>query len=129
MQPKMVKVFLWMGLFSSTIIYILLAFFLIQPSMEIAPTENTNYLFLVIGITSFLLAFILEKKIEGNEMTKFILGLAFNEVAAIMGLVAKIVNNQTTHAFILFAIAIVGFLVRFPKDSLTPPQSKGKLDV
>jgi len=130
MQPKMVKVFLWLGLFSATILYIALAFFLLTPTTAIAPTENPNYLFLIVGIVAFILSFILEKKIEGNEITKFILGLAFNEVAAIMGLVTKIVNNQETHASILFAFAIVGFLLRFPKDALTsPPQSKGKLDV
>lgn len=130
MQPKMLKLFLWMGLFSSTILYIALAFFLIQPVADIPQEVTTNYLFLTIGILSFVLGFILEKKIDGNEITKFILGLALNEVAAIMGLMTKIITNHQTHASILFAIAIIGFLVRFPKDALSPPsQSKGKLDV
>lgn len=130
MQPKLLKLFLWMGLFSSTILYIALAFFLIQPPAGTTLEVTTNYLFLAIGILSFVLGFILEKKIEGNEITKFILGLALNEVAAIMGLMTKIITNNQTHASILFAIAIIGFLFRFPKDALSqPPQSKGKLDV
>lgn len=129
MQPKMLKLFIWLGLFSSTILYIAIAFFILRPSIDPPLDQTFNYIFLGVGLSSFALAFILEKKIEGNETTKFIVGLALNEVAAIAGFMTKIITNHQTHASILFAFAFVGFLLRFPKDSLEKPQSKGKLDV
>ncbi len=52
-----------------------------------------------------------------SEFAKFVLSLALNESASVMAFILGYIFHETKFAMVLFAISLLGFVMKFPKES------------
>lgn len=143
MDKKPKQLIIWSALFASNFIYATVAFFVL-PNSESESIPFVAYFLTAVGIGALAMSHIIPvfllktiKKEESDaiklqkEQTFFIMGLALNESVAIFALIAKIsINNNLVSAF-LFAISIMGFISKFPRNEInslgkTPSSEKIK---
>lgn len=139
--PPSLKLILWSALFSTNFIFIFLA-------INSAPTETTSpvsdgsipvsYILFFAGCMSVLMSFLIPKflkptpQMKDFEISKFILSLAINESASIFAFIIAFIFHDHKTSYALFAISIVGYLLKFPRNSapeLTNEKNSNNLDV
>jgi len=122
---------LWFAMFMSVLIF--LGIVLVVQS-QTNPNPMLSYALLAIGAMTVLVSFLLKhqltrKAIDNNDVAALqsahIVSLALCESAALLGVLDRFVTGSTT-SWLLFASAVLGILLHFPrKDQLRAVSYKG----
>lgn len=120
------KRIVWAGIFSSTFIFILIAFVL-----KIAPNNGktlslnpaVTYILFGVGVVLLIVSHFLPKinQIQKSEKAStidpiFILALAINEMGSIVAFFLKLFFNNSEASLAMFAATIIAFLAKYPRD-------------
>jgi hypothetical protein len=120
------KRIVWAGIFSSTFIFILIAFVL-----KIAPNNGrtlylnpaVTYILFGVGVVLLIVSHFLPKitQIQKSEKAStidpiFILALAINEMGSIFAFFLKLFFNNSEASLAMFAATIIAFLAKYPRD-------------
>jgi hypothetical protein len=120
------KRIVWAGIFSSTFIFILIAFVL-----KIAPNNGktlslnpaVTYILFGVGMSLLVVSHFLPKitQIQKSEKAStidpiFIIALAINEMGSFVAFFLKLFFNNSEASMAMFAATIIAFLAKYPKD-------------
>lgn len=127
------KLILWSALFASNFIFIALAMGLppAEPAIAESGSFSMSLVLFIAGCSSVVMSFVIPKLVKPNpqidlETTKFILGLALNESASIFAFIIAFIFQDQKTAYALFAISIVGYLIKFPRGNRIKSEDSGK---
>jgi hypothetical protein len=119
------KKIIWAGMFSTTFIFILIAFVLKIP-MNSTQTISTNpiiiYILFGIGFALLIISHILPKITEIKIKTRnqiepiFMISLAINEMGSIVAFFIKMFFNSNEASLALFIATAIAFLAKFPRE-------------
>ena len=116
------KTILWIALFVSNFIYLGIILFIPRQSSE--ALETNSMIVMMLSFMSLMMvgmSFVIPKLIksteenQASEFSKFVLSLALNESASIFAFIIGFIFNEDKFAFVLFAISLGGFILKFPK--------------
>lgn len=122
-QKSLNDVVIWSVLFLMNFVFIGLTFILPINSAS-HDSELARMLFFT-GLMILVMSFVLPKRLKNvNPKHSQILSLAFNEQVSVTAFIISYIFGVNQIAYILFALSIVGFLLKFPKNN----NSGSKLD-
>ena len=120
------KRIVWAGIFSSTFIFLLIAFVLKVPlhaSQTLTTNPTITYILFGVELALLVISHFLPKITNISEKSAtqidpiFIISLAMNEMGSIIALFIKIFFNSNQASLALFATTIIAFLAKFPTEN------------
>ncbi len=113
---------LWIGFFASVGMYYVMTFVVARPR-EVKPNNTLFIALIVIGVLTvpvslFIKNWFLRLAVERQQMQLvqqgFVVALAVNEVAALLGLLDYFIDGNRLY-YLLFLISTCGLLLLFPR--------------
>ena len=113
---------LWLSLFGTIGLYLIMTFFA-GPSEDVEPNPMLSLVFIVVGLATTLLSFLIKSKLIARAIQQqqtqlvqqaYIVTWAVTEVAALLGMLDFFATGHP-HYYILFIISAIGFLLNAPR--------------
>ena len=113
---------LWIAFFASIVMYYVMTFVVARPQ-EVKPNNTLFIALIIVGVLTvpislFIKNWFLRQAIERQQMQLvqqgYVVALAVNEVAALLGLVVFFIDGNRLY-FLLFIISACGLLLLFPR--------------